>query len=288
MKVKHIITTCGAVLGGLIVTQGASAVVRYTTSTEVQFTFNPSLSVTVSDDFAISELAPGNKGVSDAVNVTVDTNNVTGYELKASVGNSTDYTSTALVNGSHADTFAMLADSASAGLQSGYWGYTLDSAATADSTSYTGLPLYSGDAKTINKTTYKTTTPATGYAGGAITTMKIGAYAKDNQRPGEYNNVINFTVVSNVVTNTLKLWADSGVSTVAINNSTSTTSGSYSEGDSINISAACLDGYSFDGWTKSATPNGANSGAIADASLANTTYTMGNTPITLTATCTDE
>lgn len=275
MKVKHIITTFGIILGGLLVAKGASAVVTYRTSSDLQFTWSGSLSLTLSeDDFVIESVAPGISAKSNAVTATVSTNSSAGYTLKATVGDSSTYTSAALK--SSESTIAMIGDSATA-LSEGSWGLTLN-----DGTAYMSLPYNDPNTtvvpKTLNKTTDKAGTAATGYAGGLITTMKIGAYPAGSQLPGEYKNVINFAVTANVATRTISLAKGDGVASVVLGESG--TSADYDEGATVAIAATCESGYSFNHWY-----NPTDYGVIASDTTASTTYTVGASDVTLTAYC---
>lgn len=262
MKAKHIITTCGVILGGLAVAQGASAVVTYQGSSDIQFTFNPVLSLSLSqDDFVISDLAPGTQALSNEVTATVASNNPAGYTLKASVGNST-YTSTDLTSSTSPYGFAMINSGNS--LTKGTWGYTLD-----NGTSYGALALYNAS----ESTTISTSSDPSGSVN-----MKIGAYAGDNQLPGTYNNVVNFSVVSNVAAHTVSVTAGANVASVALGGGS--TSGSYNEGDTVAITAVCETGKTFANWSKSF-----DFGTIANDTAASTNYTVGNGDVTLTAYC---
>lgn len=275
MKVKHIITTCGIVLGGLLLAKGASAVVTYKTSSNVQFTWDGSLSLTLSeDDFVIESVAPGLSADSNTVTATVSTNSSLGYTLTASVGNSTDYTSTALKTSE--STIPMLTADAAA-LSEGKWGLGVVSNST---TSYKSLPLYSDTAKTINKTTNSSGTAADNYPGGSTTTMKVGAYPAGTQLPGTYENVVNFAVVANVGTRTITLAAGDGVTAVQIGDTAGTVTGSYAEGSTVTIAATCDTGYSFNHWY-----NPTDFGVIASDTTASTNYTVGAGDVTLTAYC---
>lgn len=268
MKVKHIITTGGIILGGLAAVQGASAVVKYTGSSEVQFTFAPTLSLALTgDDFQIDELFPGNSSISNEVTATVTTNSAAGYELSATVGNDTTYNSTALMTVG-GDTIAMVSGNA---LTSGTWGYTLDNGTTYGALSRSTDTI-------LNKTTDISGTAATGYTGTSSTSMKIGAYAASDQVPGVYNNIVNFKVVSNVATHTVTLAAGTNVASVVLGESG--TSGNYAEGNSVGIAAICDSGYVFTGWGISR-----DYGSIANIALASTTYVVGPGNVTITAYC---
>ena len=281
MKVKHIITTCGVILGGLIVPQGASATLTYQTSSDVQFTFNSMLSLALTgDEFLIDELSPGVEGKSNAVEATVSTNSSAGYQLSATVGNSATYTNSDLKGptvGSGTAKFEMI--SSGTVLTSGKWGYTINNGST-----YGALALYTATTGTIlNKTTDQSGTAATGYAGGATTTMKIGAEAASNQTPGTYRNVINFAAVSNVATHNVALALGDHVATVKLGSgsaSSSNVNGDYGEGNTVAIEATCASGYDFSGWGISN-----DYGTIANSSLASTSYTVGGGDVTITAYC---
>jgi len=268
MKAKHAITTCGAILGGLLIAEGAHATVSYVTSSNVQFTFEPTLSLTLSaDDFLIDGLMPGTSDVSNEVTATVSTNSSAGYSLSATVGNAT-YTSTNLV--ADYGVFSMIAASANS-LSAGTWGLTLDGGTTYGALDTT-TPIV------LNKTIDRTGTAATGYGGTLSTAMKIGAYADTTQNPGSYRNVVNFQVLSNIPIRLVTLATSANVNSVVLG--TSGTSDSYSEGDTVNIAATCASGYNFSGWSKSG-----DFGTIADPSAANTTYTVGANDVTITAHC---
>ena len=174
---------CGVLLGGLLLSTNANATVTYRDSASVQFTFAPMLSVSLSaDGFTINDLVPGTSSISNAVTATVITNSNHGYQLSATVGNST-YTSSDLVSSTGNKRFSMISSGTS--LTSGTWGYTLDSGTT-----YGGLSTYI-------PTLLKTTAGPTGDLGDA-TAMQIGAYATADQKPDVYNNVVNFIVLSNI------------------------------------------------------------------------------------------
>lgn len=265
MKVKHIITTCGVIAGGMVMAQGASAVVTYVGESDVQFTFSSVLSLSVSGDFAIADLAPGASDMSDDVTVTVDTNSSSGYTLSATVGNGT-YNTSELVRDSD-NKIAMISSSATT-LSSGTWGYTLNSG-----TSYGALDTEVP--KILNKTTNSAGTAASGYGGTKNTNVKIGAYASSTQRSGDYKNVVNFTATPNIALRTINVVAGDNVASV-----TPSSASAYDEGYNLAISATCSSGYTFSNWVMSG-----DYGSLADATNASTTYTVGGRDNTLTAYC---
>ena len=150
---------CGVLLGGLLLSTNANATVTYRDSASVQFTFAPVLSMTISaDGFIINDLVPGTSSISNTVTTTVTTNSNFGYQLSATVGNST-YNSSDLISSTGNKRFSMISSGTS--LTSGTWGYTLDSGTT-----YGGLNTYI-------PTVLKTTAGPTGDLGDA-TPMQIG------------------------------------------------------------------------------------------------------------------
>ena len=266
MKAKHIITTCGVILGGLAVAGSASATVTYRGSSEVQFTFAPMITLDVgSDGFVIADLMPGTTGKSNGVNATVRTNSSAGYTLSATVGNSSTYNNTDLQS-SNNNRFAMMSSGTT--LTSGTWGYTLD-----DGSTYKSLPLYSASsAATLNKTADASNNPADGYSGGATTSMKIGAYANNDQMPGEYKNVVNFVATANMAPHTVSITGGT------FNDGSNI--GSFNTGDVVTIISTCATDK-FGGWTV----NPDYYGVIADRTSETTTYTVGNGDVTLNANC---
>lgn len=187
MKVRSAVIACGALLGSFLVVQNTSAVVTYETSSSMQFTFAPVLSLDLSaDGFIINNLTPGVSDNSNEVTATVNTNNVAGYTLIATVGNET-YNTTSLVYDTNS--FAMMGSGTA--LTAGTWGYTLDDGITYGALDRTISTV-------LNKTVDTVGTAATGYLGTNATPIKVGAYAAENQPNGTYRNVINFAAVVNL------------------------------------------------------------------------------------------
>ncbi|MBR3322138.1 hypothetical protein IKG05_00645, partial [Candidatus Saccharibacteria bacterium] len=146
----------------------------YSSSAGLNFTINPSISVSVSGDLIIDELAPGSSSDSNVINVTVLSNNSTGYTLSSTIGSSTNnYTDLRLnsngsANGNNSDSgdsnssnnneninkFTNL-DTNKASLSNfddNYWGYSysVDSGTNwisgntgSTANGYNGLPIYS-------------------------------------------------------------------------------------------------------------------------------------------------
>ena len=188
----------GVVLGSTLLTTVASATstpLTWQDEVDVQFTFNPALSVTISDgDIIIPNLGVGTRDNSNEIAITVTTNNIAGYQLSATVGNSSTYdyrelkhetVNTALFNSLAVGTTLNQLSTPST------WGYSTDSG-----TSYSGLPKYDD---TTNVAILNDSTTS----GTETTNFLIGAYADQNQLAGDYRNVINFNIVTNMVKYTI-------------------------------------------------------------------------------------
>ena len=197
-------------LGLVIISAQDGFALTYSSNVNVQFTFNPTLSVSLSsNDLVISNLAPGTASDSNIITVNVKTNNITGYTINATVGNNTTFDTRDLkhqnsnvVNKFTSVNFGTIVATNTA-LTDNTWGYSysLDNgstwiANTASSTSagYSGLPLYSDG---TNIATLKESTAPTATSSGDDIKFKIAARASNEQSSGEYNNVINFTTVAN-------------------------------------------------------------------------------------------
>ena len=179
----------------------------YQTSTNIGFTFLPTLNVSLSsNNLTINNLVPGGNAVdSNTITINVSTNIAEGYNLYATVGNSTNET-TNLINASN-NNYAFTPLSSNIPNLSSFtndnWGYSysLDSGTTwisgdydNASTGYNGLPLYTNTGiKLVEE------------AGSTSSTVdfKIAAKAGPTQPSGEYTNVINFTAVSNTIPTTM-------------------------------------------------------------------------------------
>ncbi|MDO4612340.1 MAG: hypothetical protein Q4B29_02700 [Candidatus Saccharibacteria bacterium] len=191
IKVKHIPFALAAVLLGAILTTGVWAATE-TAETEVQFTFNSTLTMSLSSaDLLIDGLVPGGVKNSNEIDIQVGTNNLAGYSLSATVGNATYNTRDFMhTNGMAAFNSIDVGSSLAALSTNNTWGYSTNSG-----TSFSGLPLYSsGSAAELNSS-----------KGAANETTKflIGAKAGTGQTSGEYNNVINFTAVAKVLPTSL-------------------------------------------------------------------------------------
>lgn len=181
---------------------GIASALTYKQDVGVNFTFNSSLSLTLSaDDLHIYNLAPGSASDSNVINVKVLTNSVGGYTLNATVGNNTTYNTRNLIhsNNNISDNFASIDYSSSptittnTNLDTDKWAFSFSLDNGTNWSNYNGLPLYSD---TTNVATLKTSTEPSINANGDDVKFKIAAKASDNKASGDYHNVINFNVVA--------------------------------------------------------------------------------------------
>ena len=200
MKMKKVMLGAGVVLVVMVLLSGGAHSLTYQDEVDVEFTFDPTINVTLSSaDLIIEKLMPGTADKSNTISVNVSTNSSYGYTLSASVGDGVTYQDSNLTDSDSGGTpFSSLATSDNltlANFQNNQWGYTL--ASSFDSgTTYSGLSY--GTEKIINSTRNLNGGASIGYIGGNSTSFTIGAKAPVGQVTGEYTNVINFTAVANV------------------------------------------------------------------------------------------
>ena len=204
MKAKTIITTTIISIVGIIICNNHVSALEYSSSAGINFTINPSISVSVSGDLIIDELAPGSSQDSNIITVAVATNSLAGYHLSTTVGTSnTNYTDLRLNSNDNTNKFTNLTTNKAslANFNDNTWGYSYstDSGTTWISgnigstvTGYNGLPLDNNDSGTTGITLIDTeestsTNPIQ---------FKIGAKASNVQAAGEYTNTINFYAVT--------------------------------------------------------------------------------------------
>ena len=164
---------------------------EYSNTVSVGFTFNETLSLSVSGDIVIDNLTVGNSKDSNSVSVVVNTNASLGYTLSASVGNSSNNTTNLVGSGSGYFSSIGTDASLSSLTTDNTWGYSISSNGTSWG-NYSGLGIYSGDYTVLKDTNTKPT-------GGSETTyFKIGAKAGASLTAGDYSNVITFYAVGKV------------------------------------------------------------------------------------------
>ena len=197
-----------------------TSALTYSSDTDVSFTFNPTLSISLSNaNINIDNLLPGLSSESSPITVHVNSNTPYGYSLFASVGNSTDYNTTSLVhksndnsnnnssndnnnsnnnNNSIPATFTSIATNASLPQldTDNTWGYSFSNDNGTTWSNYNGLPLYStvGNNTSTNNPALLIDTKSPADSTESID-FKIAAKASATQASGTYNNVINFYAV---------------------------------------------------------------------------------------------
>ncbi|MBP5647908.1 hypothetical protein J6X04_01290, partial [Candidatus Saccharibacteria bacterium] len=173
-----------------------TSALTYQSSVGVGFTFNPSISVSLSGNLVISNLVPGSTSDSNIISVAVSTNASHGYTLVATAGTST--TNTNLVNSSNSSyifsSIATNADLASLTTDN-TWGYSFSTNNGTNWFNYSGLPLDNNDEGATGKELLSTNTPSD----NRTIKFKIGAKASIDQAAGTYNNTINFYAITNPV-----------------------------------------------------------------------------------------
>ena len=190
-----------------------TSALSYSSEEHVKFTLNPNITIDISGNLNIFDLAPGSSSDSNIITVTASSNAIAGYSLSSTVGNSThtnpSYNNTNLNHSNGSNTFTNL-DTNRPTLNDfnpniNSWGYSYSPCTNTDCANtpnwisgditsttnpgYNGLPLYttSNPIKLINEST----------AGTKSVKFKIGANAASTQVAGTYTNVINFIGVAN-------------------------------------------------------------------------------------------
>ena len=161
----------------------------YSSNVEVGFTFNPTLSVSLSSsDLVIPNLVPGSTLDSNSINVSVTTNAAYGYTLSTTVGDNTHDNSN-LTHSNNTNVFSSItidADLPSLTTDN-TWGYntSLDSGSTWSN--YNGLSSSSNAILLDNNGAADST--------GSVD-FKISAKASNTQPSGEYTGTINFVAIT--------------------------------------------------------------------------------------------
>lgn len=192
-------TICGVAgiigIASIAATSSISAsALSYSTSSDVSFTFAPTLSIGLStDSLNIDNLVPGNTSDSNSVKVTVSSNTPYGYVLSASVGSSDStsayYNTSNLVHEDSTVNNAFTSIDTSANLTNlttdNTWGYStsLDNGTT--------WSTYSG----LSSATAKPLLDISDPAQPSTIDFKIAAKSSTTQASGTYNNIITFYAV---------------------------------------------------------------------------------------------
>ena len=180
-----------------------TSALTYQNSVDVEFTFNPAISISLSDaDLIINNLTPGSSSDSNIITVGVSTNAGYGYYMTATVGTSTGNTN--LNSTTTSNVFTNLSSNAATlnDIPADRWGYSYskDNGTTwvsgdtnNTSTGYNGLPLDNND----NGATGVALLQTDSYTNSNSIKFKIAAHASPTQATGTYTNVINFYAVAN-------------------------------------------------------------------------------------------
>ena len=279
------LTGAGVIAGGSNITHSLT----YQDTVDIQFTFNPTVSINVSGDLIIPNLTPGNALDSNIITVKAGSNDANGYTLYSTVGSSTtNYTDLRIDSSNTTNVFTNLSSS-KASLESfddNTWGYSycnttndcntntnwVSGNAGSTAAGYNGLPLYNASNNTTGVVLANTSSPSE-----TELKFKIGAKAASTQAAGAYTNTINFIGVAKVITTTYSLnYVDA--SGEATNMPASATTGTTTTG-AFNITDATptRTNYIFKGWCTASTNDDTCSGNIIKPGGL---YVIGNNPTT--------
>ena len=231
--------------------------VTYQIPVDVSFTFNSTATLSISGDLVIENLTPGNSSDSNIITISASSNNIVGYDIEATVGDSTNnYTDLRISSSDSTNVFTSLSSNVSAlnSFSNDKWGYSYstDNGTTwvsgntgSTNTGYNGLPLYTGTGVKLADTSS---------AGSSTIKFKIGAKASDTRVSGDYTNVINFQMTSKILTTnyTLNYLPNdgnngqdvSGMPNPATVSNTITQNTNYT----LSNSTPTRSGYTFAGW----------------------------------------
>ncbi len=227
----------------------STSALTYQDNVELQFTWDPTIRISLSSaDLIIDNLTPGTSSDSNIITVNVGTNNVSGYTLSATAGNTTN-ASTNLVNTvDNTKLFTSLATDASlASLTTdNTWGYSYSTNNGTNWSNYSGLPLYTAasGAELINNDG----------SGSTPVQFKIAAKASTIQASGAYTNTINFTAVANPEPTPQPITCDAGK--ICYSENALDSEGTMAEQEATSNAETTLmasnysrSGYGFAGWS---------------------------------------
>lgn len=184
MKAKTALFVLGLVISGAIVVRGTSGM-SYQSAVDVQFGLNQTLNITLSsNDLRIEDLTPGIVGESNPIQITVNTNNASGYKLTATVGTENNLTNN-LVNPA-GGVFISINGTVENFTDGGTWGVSTD-----EGNNFFGLPVYGAAGGLLNS--------SNGPVSDDVINFSIGAKGGAGQVMGEYSNTIQFAIVANPI-----------------------------------------------------------------------------------------
>ena len=283
MRVKNFLTTLTVIAVSFLFLANFSgndaSALSYQSSIDVQFTFNPYVSLDVSGDLVISDLAPGHSADSNIITITASSNSPAGYALYSSVGGDStsnyNYTDLRLSSTNSTNVFTNLSSNVASLSNFGdnTWGYSycnttndcdtntywVSGNAGSTAAGYNGLPRYDASDNTTGVILASTSSPsATGLK------FKIGAKASATQVTGTYTNVVNFINVAKIITTeyTINYNANVGTTGDTVTNMPTTTTGTTTSGAvTLPTNVPTRDGYIFKGWCNTTTSDDTCSGA---------------------------
>ncbi len=201
-NISQLFTTITAVLSTTLSAQVSA--LTYQNSTDVQFTINPSIGISLSSsDLIIDNLAPSSSSDSNVITVNVATNAENGYYMSATAGTSTGNTNLANpLDNNHMFTSLSSNVATLNAIPDNQWGYSYstDNGSTWISGSqgntslgYNGLPLDNDDSGATGVILANTDS----YSNAGSVKFKIAAHASPTQASGTYTNTVNFYAVAN-------------------------------------------------------------------------------------------
>ena len=253
---KIIILPCFLVILFGLIANNAFAV-TYQIPVDVSFTFNSTATLSISGDLVIENLTPGNSSDSNIITISASSNNIVGYDIEATVGDSTNnYTDLRISSSDSTNVFTSLSSNVSAlnSFSNDKWGYSYstDNGTTwvsgntgSTNTGYNGLPLYTSTGVKLADTSA---------AGSSTIKFKIGAKASSSKVSGDYTNIINFILTSKVLTTnyTLNYLPNDGNNGQDVSDMPNPATVSNTITDDTNYtlsnSTPARDGYTFLGW----------------------------------------
>ena len=241
---------------------GVVSALTYQTSQNVEFTFNPTISVSLSsNDLIIDSLTPNSSSDSNIITVSVSTNTGYGYYMSATAGTSTGDTNLTSTTNS-GNVFTNLSSNAAtlAAFPDDRWGYSYstDDGSTwisgsqgSTASGYNGLPLDNDDSGATGVILASTDS----FSNSGSVKFKIGAKASATQATGTYTNTVNFYAVANPEPTLGPVECEAGKICYNVNSLTATegTMGKQSATDGstkmLLASNFSRDGYGFAGWS---------------------------------------
>ena len=182
---------------------GVVSALTYQNSVDVEFTINPTISISLSSpDLIIDNLTPGSSSDSNIITVDVSTNAGYGYYMSATAGTSTGNTNLSSTTSSIVFTNLSANTATLNAFPDNYWGYSYStdngttwiSGSHGDtSTGYNGLPLDNDDSGATGVILAETDS----FTNTGSIKFKIGAKAAATQATGTYTNTVNFYAVAN-------------------------------------------------------------------------------------------